>query len=114
MRIGYVPERDLEVAKKEASDWEAKYRQSEEARAAAETWASEAEAAVTAAVEAAKKERSHGEDLLKEQSLKYANLEKLIIAVSGDVLGKFLPPLFLASPRACRVPERAESPSTLC
>ena len=54
MRVGYVPQRNLEVAKKEASGWETKYRQSEEARAAAETRASDAEAAVTAAVEAGK------------------------------------------------------------
>ena len=87
MQIGYVPGRDLEVAKKEAKDWGAMYRGSEEDRVAAETWASEAETALTAMVEAAKKERGHGEDLLREQSLKYGNLEKLVIAGSGDVLG---------------------------
>ena len=51
-----MPGRDLEVSKKEAKDWEVMYRKSEEARAAAETRASEAETALTAAVEAAKKE----------------------------------------------------------
>ena len=98
-----MPGCDLEVAKKEAKDCEAMYRESEEARAAAETRASEAETALTAAVEATKKERGHGEDLLKEQSLKYANLDKLVIAGSGNVLGMFLPLYFW------RVPEHAES-----
>ena len=50
MRVGYVPGRDLEVAKKEAKDWETMYRESEEARVAAETRASETETALTTAV----------------------------------------------------------------
>ena len=88
MRVGYVQEHDLEVSKKEASTWEAKYRQSEESRVATEQRARDAEAAATIAAEAAKKERCLDEDLLKKEISKYANLEKFAIASSGDALSK--------------------------
>ena len=64
---------------------------------------------MTTAVEAAKKERGHAEDLPKEHTLKYANLEKLAVASSGEAFGRFSS---FSNPRACRVPEHVESPNT--
>ena len=98
-----MPERELEVAKKEASTWETKYRQAEEARLAAEQRAKNAESAATATADTVTKEQSLNEDLLKKEIVKYANLEKFANASSVVALSKF----FFSS---CRVPERVESP----
>ena len=89
-RIGYVPERDLEATKKEENAWENKYRQAEKARVAAERRAGDAESAATVAAEAVAKEKKLAEDLFRKEVVKYANLEKVVVASSGVALGKYI------------------------